>query len=49
MLLAIEIGNSHVVVSFFKGADLLYTGRLPADASVSALRWWELFKTLIAE
>ncbi|MCH7574258.1 MAG: type III pantothenate kinase [Candidatus Marinimicrobia bacterium] len=49
MLLAIEIGNSHVVVSFFNGADLLYTGRLPADASVTPFRWWELFKTLIAE
>lgn len=49
MLLAIEIGNSHVVVSFFKGADLLYTGRLPADAGLTPVRWWKLFKMLIAK
>ena len=46
MLLALEIGNSNVVVAFFNGDKLTGSGRMQADASNTVDDWWTALRHL---
>jgi len=48
MLLAVDIGNSNVVLGIFQGEELLTSWRFETDRGRMADEWWALLTTLAA-
>lgn len=48
MLLAIDIGNTNVVIGIFGGPELLASWRMEADRDKTPDEWWALLHTLAA-
>lgn len=48
MLLAIDVGNTNVVIGIFGGSELLASWRLEADRDKTPDEWWALLRTLAA-
>ena len=46
MLLALEVGNSNVVVAFFDGPTLVQTGRIHVDPTNTIDDWWTAIRHL---
>ncbi|HEU4792538.1 MAG TPA: type III pantothenate kinase, partial [Nitrolancea sp.] len=48
MLLAIDVGNTNVVIGIFGGSELLASWRLESDRDKTPDEWWALLHTLAA-
>lgn len=49
MLLACDIGNSHISIGLFEGQDLVQSFKVPTDKAAKAQQYLDLIKPLVSE